>query len=285
MRSIGNNPRIPVMRLRFIHILCLVCLASPAIAFAAADTSYTMIGTYYADFFVGRKTSNGEIFSHEKFTCAHKTIPLGTYVEVTNPKTDKKVVLKVNDRCPKNNVLDMTRAAIAAIGIKGAGKVQVRILGDVKLKTEPSTLRPYNPEEPPYGSVAYNEYNSRLDEAENKKTGKTNAIAAKTKKTATTKTKNNKKVKEKPKETPKPVVKRKPDYYDVLLSTERTLSSARLHASVLDPVYIPNLEYKELANGKYQIIIRLAMTKDQLEPLLEEIELSFPRLQLIPAEE
>ena len=269
------------MRLCFIHILlCLASLVSPAVVFAAADTSYTMIGTYYADFFVGRKTSNGEIFSHDKFTCAHKNIPLGTYVEVTNPKTNQKVVLKVNDRCPKNNVLDMTRAAISAIGIKGAGKVKVRILGDVKLKTEPSTLRPYNPEEPPYGSVAYNEYNSRLDKAENKKSGKTNANAK-----AATKTKDNKKAKEKPKDVNKPVIKRKPDYFDVLLSTERTLSSARLHASVLDPVYIPNLEYKELANGKYQIIIRLAMTKDQLEPLLEEIELSFPRLQLIPAEE
>ena len=276
------------MRQILASIICFVFTAISVGAFAAADTSYTMIGTYYADYFVGRKTSNGEIFSHEKFTCAHKTIPLGTYVEVTNPKTNQKVVLKVNDRCPKNNVLDMTRAAIAAIGIKGAGKVQVRILGDVKLTTPPSTLRPYNPDEPPYGSAAYYEQTGQITKvtSDKKKSNNKSSSKSNNKKSPAQgdDKKHSSKKKEKQQPTASPKARTMPKTYDILLCTERTLHSAELHASLLDPVYLPNLEYKQLANGKYQLIIRLGMTKDQLLALTEEIELEFPRLQLIPTD-
>ena len=48
----------------------------------------TMLGTYYADRFVGRKTSCGEIFRQNQYTAAHKTIPMGTYLLVTYPVTN-----------------------------------------------------------------------------------------------------------------------------------------------------------------------------------------------------
>lgn len=88
----------------------------------------TMLGTYYADRFVGRKTSCGEIFRQNQYTAAHKTIPMGTYLLVTYPVTNQHVVVKVNDRCPKPGILDMTKLAVHAIGIRGSGKVVVRTL-------------------------------------------------------------------------------------------------------------------------------------------------------------
>lgn len=85
----------------------------------------TMLGTYYADKFVGRHTSNGEIFRQNQYTAAHKTIAFGTYLLVTYPVTNQSVVVRVNDRCPRTNILDMTKIAVHALGIKGSGKVTV----------------------------------------------------------------------------------------------------------------------------------------------------------------
>ena len=87
-----------------------------------------MLGTYYSDRFVGRKTSNGEVFRQNQYTAAHKTIPMGTYLLVTYPVTNLKIVVRVNDRCPKAGILDMTKLAVHSIGIKGSGRVVVTTL-------------------------------------------------------------------------------------------------------------------------------------------------------------
>lgn len=87
-----------------------------------------MLGTYYSDRFVGRKTSNGEVFRQNQYTAAHKTIPMGTYLLVTYPPTNLRIVVRVNDRCPKPGILDMTKLAVHSIGIKGSGKVVVTTL-------------------------------------------------------------------------------------------------------------------------------------------------------------
>lgn len=91
----------------------------------ATSNSRTMLGTYYADKFVGRKTSNGEIFRQNQYTAAHRTIAFGTYLLVKNPATGAQIVVRVNDRCPKSNILDMTKLAVHALGIRGSAKVQV----------------------------------------------------------------------------------------------------------------------------------------------------------------
>ena len=88
----------------------------------------TMLGTYYADRFVGRMTSCGEIFRQNQYTAAHKTIPMGTYLLVTYPVTNQHIVVRVNDRCPKPGILDMTKLAVHAIGIRGSGRVIVKTL-------------------------------------------------------------------------------------------------------------------------------------------------------------
>lgn len=113
-------------------IMALCPLISAAQHYYVTDTvtEHNNYGTYYHDRFEGRKTANGEIFDQNKFTAAHWKIKLGTMVMVTNKNTGLQVIVKVNDRCPKHNVLDMSHRAANAIGIKGCQKVTVRILPD-----------------------------------------------------------------------------------------------------------------------------------------------------------
>lgn len=91
---------------------------------------HPMKGTIYHNRFEGRKTASGEIFNQNLFTAAHRRIKMGTLVMVTSKKTGQQVIVKINDRCPKSGVLDMTRRAANSIGIRGCQPVTVRILPD-----------------------------------------------------------------------------------------------------------------------------------------------------------
>lgn len=95
---------------------------------AQKDAPVSMLGTYYADKFVGRRTSSGAIFRQNQYTAAHKTYPFGTYLLVQYPKTELSIVVKVNDRCPRPNILDMTKIAVHSLGIRGSGTVNVSVL-------------------------------------------------------------------------------------------------------------------------------------------------------------
>lgn len=118
---------------RLIALLTLLA-ASPLAAqyYAPGDTTYEYPnkGTYYHDKFHGRKTASGEVFDQNKFTAAHWKIKLGTLVMVTNQNTGLQVIVKVNDRCPKRGVFDLSHRAAAAIGIRGMQNVTVRQLPD-----------------------------------------------------------------------------------------------------------------------------------------------------------
>ena len=113
--------------------LTLFILSFPSLGAQSFDlsdtvTQYPMKGTFYHNKFEGRKTASGEVFNQNLFTAAHKKIKMGTLVQVTNKNTGLSVIVKINDRCPKNYVMDMTRRAAHAIGIRGCQPVTVRIL-------------------------------------------------------------------------------------------------------------------------------------------------------------
>jgi rare lipoprotein A len=84
---------------------------------------------YYGAKFNGRKTASGERFSSAAMTMAHKTLPFGTLVRVTNVKTKKSVVVRVNDRGPStpDRIGDLTTAAAKKIGIIKAGTGEVKL--------------------------------------------------------------------------------------------------------------------------------------------------------------
>jgi rare lipoprotein A len=90
------------------------------------------LASYYSTFFDGRKTANGEIYRNAKFSAAHLTLPLGTWVEVTSRATGRKLRLRVNDRGPyaKKFCLDLSQAAARFLGVDTAPDrhVDVRII-------------------------------------------------------------------------------------------------------------------------------------------------------------
>jgi rare lipoprotein A len=89
--------------------------------------------SFYAAKFQGRKTANGEIFDHKKFTCACNVLPLGTWVKITNLRNGNTVVVKTNDRLhPKmKRIVDLTKAAAVKLNFVSAGltRVKVEVLG------------------------------------------------------------------------------------------------------------------------------------------------------------
>jgi len=98
------------------------------------------IASFYANKFNGRETANGEIFSQEKLTAASNTVPLNTWVRVTNLHNKKKVIVKINDRMYFKNkrLIDLSHAAAKKLGYTGWGlaKVKVEVLGKYKIEEE-----------------------------------------------------------------------------------------------------------------------------------------------------
>jgi rare lipoprotein A len=106
-----------------------------ALAFAAAagaegaGSQETGIASWYGADFHGRRTSNGEVYDKELLTCAHRTLPFGSYVLVRNLDNGSSVVVRVNDRGPfaKDRVIDLSEAAARIIGMIPTGTARVSL--------------------------------------------------------------------------------------------------------------------------------------------------------------
>lgn len=89
------------------------------------------LASYYSDWFVGKKTANGEKFSQTKLTCAHNSLPFGTKLRVTDIKTGNFVIVRVNDRLHRNNprLVDLSKAAAAKlVGLRKQGVMTVSVV-------------------------------------------------------------------------------------------------------------------------------------------------------------
>lgn len=110
--------------------------ATPAAAAAASADFAEGKVAYYGRKFAGRKTASGERFNPNALTMAHKTLPFGTKVKVTNLKTGKSVVVRVNDRGPMNadRIGDVSQAAAAKLRMLRSGVVtaKLEVVGSVK---------------------------------------------------------------------------------------------------------------------------------------------------------
>jgi rare lipoprotein A len=85
--------------------------------------------SFYGSKFQGRQTANGEKFSHAKYTAACNSLPLGTWVRVTNLKNGKTVVVKTNDRLHPSTrrLIDLTKAAAQKLGFVKSGLTRVKV--------------------------------------------------------------------------------------------------------------------------------------------------------------
>jgi hypothetical protein len=96
------------------------------------DTGNTLDGTasWYGPYFHGRETANGEIFDQDDMTAAHRTLPLGTFLRVTNRKNGRSVVVRINDRGPyideeEYRIVDLSHRAAKVLGSEDKGVVPI----------------------------------------------------------------------------------------------------------------------------------------------------------------
>ncbi|MBX7457190.1 septal ring lytic transglycosylase RlpA family protein [Qipengyuania sp. 1NDH17] len=114
------------------HAVDLDSFEPPVEAEPAGTSLGNGVASYYGKRFHGRRTANGERFDMHAMTAAHRTLPFGSRVLVTNPSTGKSVVVRINDRGPftRGRTIDLSRAAAEEIGIvrRGHGTVELALL-------------------------------------------------------------------------------------------------------------------------------------------------------------
>ncbi|HUP61787.1 MAG TPA: septal ring lytic transglycosylase RlpA family protein [Thermoanaerobaculia bacterium] len=123
------KPRIALLAL--LAVIVYGCATSTPSPQPQADALHG-IASWYGEEFAGRTTANGEIFDPLLFTAAHRTLPFGTVLDITNPKTQQSVRVRVNDRGPYigNRVIDLSYAAAQKIGLiePGTGEVDIMVV-------------------------------------------------------------------------------------------------------------------------------------------------------------
>ena len=106
--------------------LALGCGIASGQACAQGAKQVSGVAAYYSKDYRGA-TASGEPYDPNKFTCAHRTLPFGTRVRVTDPRSRRSVVVVVNDRGPfnKGRMIDLSLAAAKALHMTGRGLMKV----------------------------------------------------------------------------------------------------------------------------------------------------------------
>jgi len=216
----------------------------------------TMHGTYYSDRFVGRKTSSGEVFMQDKFTAAHRTLQFGTLLLVTNPKNGKEVIVRINDRCPRSQVLDMTRRAAQQIGVS-SHRVEVKVLPDhyrplweaqellSELMSEGRLKAMVD-----IGLSAQKILSSRADTTEQADAKKTDNVAV----------------------------------YDLELLRNANLSDAKSQVRRIPVLYQEYVKYVNAGRpGGVSVVLELTSTKQRVEAVKKELQAMFPDSKIVPS--
>lgn len=111
------------------------------ISYVVVSQTQTGKASFYAEKFDGRPTASGEIYKHNLSTGAHRKLPFGTKVRVTNLDNNKTAIVKINDRGPfiRGRIIDLSRSVATSLGIMDSGITDVRLEvldGDAKVPTE-----------------------------------------------------------------------------------------------------------------------------------------------------
>ena len=110
-----------IFKILFLFITILMCYPT------FSQTARKGKATYYANRFHGRRTSSGDVYHRDSFTCAHRSLPFGTILKVRDTKTGKEVFVKVNDRLGSSAMVDLSLAAAKELGIVNKGYAHVEI--------------------------------------------------------------------------------------------------------------------------------------------------------------
>lgn len=117
--------------MKIISIIFLIVLSLFFPLSSGSVENYPQYGnaSWYGGKFHGRKTASGERFNKHSFTAAHRKLPFGSILRVTNLRNGKQVYIRVNDRGPfiRGRMLDMSLAAAEAIAFNGRGVIRVKV--------------------------------------------------------------------------------------------------------------------------------------------------------------
>ncbi|AZD06350.1 Rare lipoprotein A [Pseudomonas chlororaphis] len=126
----------PVLMKRLLGCLALLSLLAGCASQVIDPRGYdkTGVASYYGAKHHGKRTASGEPFNQHGMTAAHRELPFGTRVKVTNLNNDKSVVVRINDRGPhtRGRLIDLSRAAAQQLGMirSGTAKVRVQAISD-----------------------------------------------------------------------------------------------------------------------------------------------------------
>jgi rare lipoprotein A len=109
---------------------CRVAFCAVTLLLAASLPSPLLASTESGIAYSGEPTANGEYAHAHALTAAHRTLPFGTKVKVTNLTTGRSVIVRINDRGPyiKGRIIDLTPAGAKAIGSSGLARVQLMVI-------------------------------------------------------------------------------------------------------------------------------------------------------------
>ena len=141
-----REPRnsIPMNRMPIFLLLLLLILLSPP-GHAQQDELHQGKASYYSGRFHGRRMSNGSPYHRDSLTCAHRSFPFGTLLEVTNTANNKSVIVEVTDRGPysRSRIIDLSHEAARQLGMLQQGVTRVMIREHIPMPFQ-SILIPFD---------------------------------------------------------------------------------------------------------------------------------------------
>ena len=120
----------PGLRLFLIFaVVALFLISCAQVTYPPPEATQTGVASWYGPNFHGKTTSNKEIYDMHDLTAAHKSLPFGTYVVVTNLNNGRSVTVRINDRGPfvKGRIIDLSYAAAKAVDMIGTGTAPVKL--------------------------------------------------------------------------------------------------------------------------------------------------------------
>jgi rare lipoprotein A len=110
-----------------VRLGAVICGAAITVACSSAAMAESGIASIYA--YSGEKTANGQNANPKKLTAAHRTLPFGTHVRVTNQQNGRSITVRINDRGPfvRGRVIDLTPAGARVLGFTGLAPVKLEI--------------------------------------------------------------------------------------------------------------------------------------------------------------
>jgi len=127
----GHRRLLSALLLLGLVLLVAACAGKRDVKSAKGVRNYTEVGiaSWYGKPFHGRRTANGEVYNMHKLTAAHRTLPFGVKVRVTNLQNNRQIVVRINDRGPfkKGRIIDLSKAAAKQLKMIDDGVIKVKI--------------------------------------------------------------------------------------------------------------------------------------------------------------